>query len=164
MVRAGASAYADTQVLSIPTFGPYLVIAGLANDWYRRLLVAGTYITRPYPPDGGANRRPEGVTVVSLDYRAPSRSADGWVKATFSLAPGAAYPLAEHRPGILLADAATMEAVSLDYRAGLAGEADIAGNLSSVTLRIPRGTGLPAQTTAYVLLDVFPVHMQSLTP
>lgn len=48
VIRPGAVMYADTAALDIPTFGPYLVIAGLANNVYEKLLVTGTYITRPF--------------------------------------------------------------------------------------------------------------------
>jgi outer membrane protein assembly factor BamB len=156
-VLPGATAYADTQVLSIPTFGPLLVLAGLANNWWQKLLAVGTYVTRPYPQDGPANRRPPGISVASLDYTAPTRRRAGRVSATFRLAAGVAYPLAEHRPGILLVDADRTEAVYLDYHANLRATADGAGNLRTVTLTIPPGNDLPQTLEAIVLLDVFPI-------
>lgn len=162
-VRPGATIYADTEALSIPTFGPYLVIAGLANNWFEKLLVTGTYITRPYPPDGPASQRPAGLSVASVDYAPPTATADGQVTATFRLEPGASYPLNHHRPGILLLDGDNVQAVTLDYHANLHAEADAAGNLASVTLRIPAGTVLPAALQAVVMADVFPLHAETLT-
>lgn len=160
--RPGATIYADTEALSIPTFGPYLVIAGLANNWFEKLLVTGTYITRPYPADSPASQRPAGLSVASLDYTPPTADVDGQVTATFQLEPGASYPLDAHRPGILLLDESAMQAVPLDYHANLSATADAAGNLASVTLRIPAGTALPAALQATVMVDVFPLHSASL--
>ncbi len=122
-VMPGATLYAETEVLSIPTFGPYLVVAGLANNWFEKLVVMGTYITRPYdgasateaaeaiggvsPADhkstGPANRRPDGIMVSAIDYLPPTPalssaegpSSDGWVTVTFALESDTVYPLAE---------------------------------------------------------------------
>ena len=66
-VEPGATVYADTEALSIPTFGPYLVIAGLANNWFEKLLVAGTYLNSPLrgwlrqPPARGPDRHRTGL-------------------------------------------------------------------------------------------------------
>ncbi len=160
-VEPGATGYADTQVLAIPTFGPILALAGLANNWWEKLLAMCTYVTRPYA--GAANRRPAGISVASLDYTAPTATRSGKVVATFTLAPGAVYPLAKHRPAILLIDAANTEAVYLNYHAKLRATADEAGNLATVTLKIPARTALPRQLEAMVILDVFPVKMQKVS-
>jgi hypothetical protein len=200
-VMPGATLYADTEVMSIPTFGPYLVVAGLANNWIEKLMVVGTYITRLYgghpydsaeateaeatevirapgdmnspdnAPVGPANRRPEGIMVSAIDYLpstptlngAKGPSSDGWVTVTFALASGAVYPLAEHRPSIILVDAVNTEAVYLDYHANLSSTSDDRGNLTMTTLRIPGDTALPASLKAIVVLDVFPVYQQALT-
>ncbi|MCX6032436.1 MAG: PQQ-binding-like beta-propeller repeat protein [Chloroflexi bacterium] len=164
-VRPGAALYADTDALAIPTFGPYLVIAGLANDWYKKLLVTGTYVTRPYNA-GPANRRPIGLSVADVDFTPspeprgllPTRRQPGRVTAAFAIAPGAAYPLAQHRPAILLVDALRGEPVTLDYHANLAATADADGNLAAVTLTIPPGTRLPKELTAVVIADAFPLE------
>jgi len=162
VVSPGATAWGDTQVLSIPTFGPYLVAAGLANNWYQKMLVSGTYITRPYPDNGPANQHPAGITVTNLDYQAPTAKADGWVQADFKLEAGASYPLSAHQPGILLIDPAATEAVYLDYHTNLSGQADAQGNLKSVRLIIPKGARLPQDLQAVVMLDVFPFYQKSL--
>jgi len=162
IVQPGATTFADAKALSIPKFGPYLVIAGLANNWWEKLLVAGTYITRPYPAGGAANLAPTGITVERLGYQLPTSRSDGWVRAVFHLEPGAAYPLSQHRPGILLVDPERVEAILLDYHACLLAQADDDGNLHSVRLLIPKGTHLPSRLRAYVMLDVFPFHQQEL--
>lgn len=100
--------------------------------------------------------------MASLDYTPPTADADGQVTATFGLEPDATYPLDAHRPGILLLDAEALEAVSLDYHANLSATADAAGNLASVTLRIPAGTPLPEALQAVVMADVFPLHAAPL--
>ncbi len=162
-VEPGATVYADTEALSIPTFGPYLVIAGLANNWFEKLLVAGTYLTRPYE-DGTANLRPDGLTVAALDYTPPTREEAGKVTATFELAAGASYRLDEHRPGILLMDTAQTQAVYLDYHNNLSSTADASGNVATVTLTIPTGTAVPEHMDVIVLADVFPLFRKSLAP
>ncbi len=161
VVRPGAALFADTEVMSIPKFGPYLVVAGLANNWYQKLLVGGTYVTRPY--DGAANLAPVGITTQQVTLQAPSGSQPGKATASFRLDSGKTYPIAQHRAGILLVDPATLEIVFMDYHANLSTQADASGNLASVELNIPAGTQLPAQLRAYVLLDVYPVFQQNLT-
>jgi outer membrane protein assembly factor BamB len=159
---AHPAAYADTQALSIPTFGPYLVIAGLANNWYQKLLVAGTYITRPY--DGVANHAPTGVTVKNVSFTAPSNKQAGQVVADISTLPGMTYLADEHRLSLLLVDPTTTAAVFMDYHANTGFQADSNGNLQSVTLTLPKGLALPAHVRVYVLLDVFPAFEKDVLP
>lgn len=154
------AAYASTDTLSIPTFGPYLVVAGLANNWYKDMLVAGTYVTRPY--DGTANRKPEGVIVSDVVFTAPTKDAAGSVTATFALDPGISYPAADHRAGLVLVDPDTSEAVYMDYKAVLSTVADSDGNIQSVTLALPQDILLPEKLHVYVMLDVFPVASKLL--
>jgi outer membrane protein assembly factor BamB len=162
IVFPGATVFADTRALSIPRFGPYLVIAGLANNWWEKLLVAGTYITRPYPMEGSANKRPTGVALHSLEYHPPSRDFDGVIVAFFDVDPGITYSLDSHRAGILLYEPETLETVPLDYHAALTARADTSGNLRSVMLEIPKRTPLPEKLRACVLLDVFPIHFRDI--
>ncbi len=162
IVQPGATTFADARALAIPKFGPYLVIAGLANNWWEKLLVAGTYITRPYPAGGLANKTPTGISVERLGYQPPTSRSDGWVRATFRLEPGASYSITRHRAGILLVDTERVEAVSLDYHANLLAQATEGGNLHSIRLLIPKGTRLPPRLRAYVMLDVFPFYQQAL--
>jgi len=163
VAQPGMTSFADTKALSIPTFGPYLVIAGLANNWWEKMLVAGTYITRPYPDTGKANKPPDGISLSSLEYHSPRRDADGSVQAFFHLEAGASYPLDSHRPGLALYDAETLEAVSLDYHALLSARTDSAGDLRSVRLEIPKGTPLPKKLRVSLMLDVFVFHQQDLS-
>ena len=100
----------------------------------------GTYITRPYPADGTANKAPTGISADTITFLAPDGSKDGSVVAHFSLASGVSYSIKDHRPGILLVDNDKTEAVFLDYHGLLSTQADASGNLTSVTLRLPAGT------------------------
>lgn len=154
------SAFASTDTLSIPTFGPYLVIAGLANNWYKDMLVAGTYVTRPY--DDMANHAPAGIHVTDVSFTAPTKDAAGSATATFALDPGAVYLAAEHRAGLLLVNSATDEAVYMDYKANLSTTEDADGNVESVTLTLPKDLVLPENIQAFVMLDVFPVYVVPL--
>lgn len=160
-VQPGATVYAETRVLSIPTFGPYLVLAGLANNVYEKLVVAGTYVTRPYA--GPANHRPPGISVESVSYTAPTLRSTGRVVAKLQLAEGMTYPLTQHRPAILLIDAARTEAVGLNYHDNLTATADAQGNLAEITLTIPADTPLPVRLDAVTIVDAFPLHRQHVS-
>jgi outer membrane protein assembly factor BamB len=151
----GASLYAETDVLSIPTFGKWLVLAGLANDVWRELVAAGTFVTRPYT--GAASRRPAGVEVESVVFVAPAPGRDGRVTATLRLEPGARLPAGERRATILLFDPQREEAVPLPYREGLVPAADADGNLQRIVLRVPAAAELPEKLEAIVLVDVYPI-------
>jgi hypothetical protein len=139
VMKAGASAFADADTLSIPSFGPYLVIAGLANNLYQKLLVAGTYITRPYPSAGLANQAPAGILLDQFFSRAPQAGQDGLVAVTFRLEPGAAYPLKDHRPAILLVDRDKTEAIFLDYQANLSAVPDENVHTKRISKKWPLG-------------------------
>jgi hypothetical protein len=136
------------------------VIAGLANNWYKDMLVAGTYVTRPY--DGAANHAPAGIHVSNISFTAPTKDIAGSVKATFALDPGSTYPALEHRPGLLLVNQTKTEAVYMDYKANLSTTADAMGNVQAVTLALPKGLTLPEQVQVFVMLDVFPVYSQNI--
>jgi outer membrane protein assembly factor BamB len=161
-VKPGASAYAETPVLSIPNFGPKLVFAGLANNWIEKLTVMGTYITRPYDERGAANRRPDGLSVSKIDFIPPTAAQAGKVTAHLQLAPGASYPGDQHLGSIVLIDEATLAPVYFDYHTNLSSEVDASGNLSTITLTIPAGTKMPTATKAMVIVDVFPLHEEVL--
>ena len=162
IVQPGASAYGDTDTLSIPKFGPYLVIAGLANNWYQRMLVSGTFITRPYPAEGTANQRPSGITVSKIDYLAGQNGKDASVTAHFNLEKPGIYPIGQHIASILLTDTDLGTPVNLDYKANLSSLADTNGDLSAVTLNLPASVKLPKQVSAYILLDVYPIRQQTI--
>ena len=138
------------------------MIAGLASNWYEKLLVAGTYITRPY--DGMANHAPSGVTVKDVTFSVPTKSQAGQVVADLALLPGVSYPPDEHRLSLLLVDPTSTTAVFMDYHANTGFRADSYGNLQSVTLTLPKGLALPAHVRVYVLLDVFPAFEKDVLP
>lgn len=157
IVAPGASTYAETQVLSIPGFGWKMALAGLANEIAKKMVVAGTYVTRPYPPGGPANRRPQGVHLRHLFYQPPSAAADGSLSARFS-----ASVENSRRPALVLVDAGTLQAVPLDYARLLQIKNDPAGGAAEVSLHLPRRTKLPDQLLVVVVVDVFPLYCQEL--
>ncbi len=163
-VQPGATVFADAKVLAIPTFGPLLVLAGLASNGWERLLAMGTYVARAYDARGGANIRPPGFQVDGVDFQPPTRGRQGHLTAHFRVIPdpgqlqSPAYPPDRHRPGLLLLDAEHAEAVPLNYHSLLSQTSDASGNLASVTLALPAGAKLPARLKAIVLLDVFPLQ------
>ncbi len=163
IVLPGASTYAETRVLDIPNFGWKIALAGLANNLAEKLVVCGTFITRPYPEHSPSNQRPEGVSVSEVLFQPPSSRKDGRVQAQFSLDPGASLPVGERRACIALVDTVHERALSLDYAHLHTVEQDASGNLSRLTLRLPRGTHLPERLHAIVILDVYPLHSQALT-
>ncbi len=157
-VQPGATVYAEADALGIPTFGKYLVLAGLANNLYEKLVVSGTYVTRPYPPDGSANTRPEGVGVGGLRVLPATPQTAGHVVAEMRIAPGTTYAAAAHRLGVLVLDAVTLQPVPLNYRDDLQVKPDAAGNPRDLVLTIPAGTELPPALEVVVLADVFPLY------
>jgi len=161
-VLPGATAFAETAVLSIPTFGIPMIIAGLANEIWKKLLAVATYITRPYPTGGAANQRPPGIHVQAIDFSSPSGGKAGHCTATIRLEDGHAYPVAEHQAAILLVDRQKSEAVELDYHNNLEQLGDELGNLCQIRLTLPKGKQLPEKTSAHVILDVFPIHESKL--
>lgn len=162
LVRPGATVYGHTPALRIPTYGPLLIMAGLVNNIWQKLLVTGTYETRSYAGRGTANLAPEGIRIAALDFQRPTRDRAGYVIASFELEPGAAYPISEHRAAILLLQADRAEAIALDYNPNINTAHDGRGNLSTVSLTLPRGLELPETLRAAVMLDVFPAHVQTL--
>lgn len=161
-IQPGPVLLADTQVLSIPNFGPKMVLAGLANDWFKKLLVLGTYLTRPYPDYCPANREPEGVRVSQITFQQPGLFNRGWIEAELGLEEGCQYRRDQHRGGMLLVDPETISALPLDYHNLLRVSADRAGNLKTIRMEIPRGTRLPQRFLVIVMLDVFPIHREFL--
>ncbi|MEW6439925.1 MAG: PQQ-binding-like beta-propeller repeat protein [bacterium] len=162
-VRPGATAYAQAECLSIPTYGPLFAVAGLCNNVAGKLVALGTYITRPYDDRGAANRRPAGISVSSVSYTAPTSSQAGVLSAAFALEAGATYPVSEHLAAVILVDPLEVEAVGIDYHANLSVQSDPAGNLAGVSLTIPAGTVVPESSKAVVILDVFPFHETPLS-
>jgi outer membrane protein assembly factor BamB len=156
-ITRSPAAWADTQALSIPTFGPYLVIAGLANNWLQKLLVYGTFITRAYR---AAVKPSPSLSVAAIRCQLPSRQAPGWVEATFS--PGSVLLASCHRAGLVLVDEQRMEAVPLDYHASLSTVSDEAGLVRSVRLALPQGMKLPETTIAYVIVDAAVVRKDKI--
>ena len=152
----GARMYAETKVLSIPTFGIPMVIAGLANKIWKKLVAIGTYMTFPYPEAGTANKRPFGVQVTSVEKTKNS------ITATITVDAGHAYPIDKHLGSILLIDDQKTEVVELDYHNHLRQIGDGAGNLSQIELTIPNGTTLPDKTSITVILDLFPIYQTTL--
>jgi outer membrane protein assembly factor BamB len=154
--------FASTDVLSIPTFGPYLVVAGLANNWYKELLVSGTFVTRAY--HGFASQAPQGIRVSQVSYLAPAKDIPGSLTVALKLDSGITYPAADHRAGLVLVDPATNAAVYMDYKSNLSTAADENGNIRAVTLTLPKGMHLPENTQVYVMLDLYPIEHTILSP
>lgn len=157
---SGATAMADTKVLGIPTFGPLLVIAGLASNWWEKLLVMATYVTRSY--SGPSNKKPQGIRVESVQFVPPTGRKDGSLKAAFVCEEGFNYPAEKHHSGIVLVDNDRMEALPLDYLHLLKSTEDTRGNLKEVSLSIPANMEIPPGTSAVVMLDVYPAWSEEL--
>jgi len=156
----GAALYGQVTCADVPNYSAQLRIAGVCNET-DTLAAYGTFLGDAYER-GDANRRPAGISAGKVDFVAPGAGVDGSVVADLRLAPRARYPAARHLASILLTDAATGSPVALDYRGLTTTTVDGAGNLSSVTIRIPAGTGLPERLRAYVIADVFPLAARDL--
>ncbi len=157
----GAALYADTEALSIPTFGPYLVVGGLANNVYEKLLVSGTFLTRPYPDNGIANSHPDGVTVGDITYTVPTENEFGVVTAVLTAPDN--FPWQEHRFAILLVDTDTSSPVYLNYLDSTTTEITSDKTTATLTLTIPKNIELPTNMEAVIMVDVFPLLRKPLT-
>jgi hypothetical protein len=160
-VKPGATVYADAKIRSIPTFGPIMVLAGLASEGWKKLIAVGTYVTRAYR-GGDATLRPEAVWVDRIEYCAPGRGRAGRVVATVNCQVGRANPFAQRRLGILLINTDGGEPVFLDYQTCLRTSIDGEGTSATVWLEIPQGTQLPRQMEAVIMVDVYPLSRHEL--
>ncbi|MGA2013705.1 MAG: PQQ-binding-like beta-propeller repeat protein, partial [Solirubrobacteraceae bacterium] len=151
----GASLYAETVCATVPHYGPELAFTGICNPG-GVLAASGTFITGAYR--GAARRRPSGVRAGRVQLREPTATAAG--SADVRLA-GARLPAARrHVVTILLAGGA--DPVALDYRRDSTEVTDRAGAITGVRLTIPRGTALPPNLRAYVIVDAFPIADERL--
>ena len=160
VAEPGAALYADTEALSIPTFGPYLVIGGMANNVYEKMLVSGTFVTRPYPEGGIANSHPDGVTLTDLDYLPPQGNNDGRITAVLTAPQD--FPWQEHRLAIMLIDSDSSTPVYLNYLDSTKTEIAADNTTAALTLTLPQTTELPTNIEAVIMVDVFPLARHAL--
>jgi len=159
--RPGSSAFAATEVLSIPNFGPAMVLAGLANGVWRQLTAVGTFLTRPCPAEVAAHQKPENIRVRAGSIQPPGGGKPGRVTTELEITAGT-YPADQHRGGLLLLDPQDGSVLPLDYHPLLETSADDQGNLAGISLTLPPDTRLPKRVKVIVLLDVFPLHQAVL--
>jgi outer membrane protein assembly factor BamB len=149
---AVARATGTTICGNIPTYGAFLQKLGLCNPKSDVLAISGAANFTRF----NAVAPPAASDVGSVSFAATSSS----VTATLS---GSHLLLADHVAAILLVDAQSGAAISLDYGLVTTRMADGAGNLAQVTLPLPMGKTLPAQVKAYLMIDVAPVASSPLT-
>lgn len=152
IVQPGSTAYAEAEVLDIPNFGFYMAMAGLANNWWEKLLAVGTYITRPLNSSLTCNERPQGISVSTLAFTGNSITVD------YQIESGQNFKLTEHTAAVLLIDKQKTEAVYFDYYNNTTNTIDADGNLKQTVLNIPSEVELPEEITVVVILDVFPFY------
>jgi outer membrane protein assembly factor BamB len=157
----GVSMLARTRVLSIPNFGPAMIIAGLANQIWKNLVAVGTSLIRPAPSQLQNSPDADRITVADLSYQPPSRFKAGSVTAVLRQI-GDSCPAGQHRAGILLTDQSGFQPVAMDYHQGLSSTADSEGNLTSVRLEIPGGTELPDLIQIHILLDTTVLYQKTI--
>ena len=157
----GAAIYSEVLCAGVPNYSYVLIVSGICNT-QGITPVTGTYLTASYARRGRMNRRPPGVVVSNVLLTRPTSSADGFASATLSVARQARYLKAEHSVSLLLVDDATGIPVAVDSKPNTSVQADSAGNVASVRLRLPKGTTVPARTRIYVMTDVFPLASRLL--
>ncbi|MBI2382991.1 MAG: PQQ-binding-like beta-propeller repeat protein [Gammaproteobacteria bacterium] len=162
MVMRQPALHVDVFCPDVPTYGPLLNLFKLCNA-RQHLPVAGTYLTRAYPPQGDANVRPANLAVTAFTLTPPTAVASGSVDAALVVTRGS-YRADRHAVSILLVDADSGVPVAVDYQKSLAVAADAAGNVRSARLALPAGTTLPPAVKAYLIADVFPVQVKALSP
>lgn len=147
-----ANLYAETVCATVPNYGAELSVTGICNP--RGVLAAsGTFLSSAY--HGTANARPAGVRAGRVSVTRPTARAAGVARVRLT---GRSLPsIRHHVAAILLADARTYEPVTIDYQANTELAAGTRGGIDGVRLIIPRGTPLPRQLRAYVIVDSFPV-------
>lgn len=159
-VRPGASVWAESACLSIPNYGPRLVLGGLCNGIWRSLVTSGTFVTRAAPPGLAALRRPAGLTVEALRLET---GGDGRpVAVVAQLAAAAGTTLSGHRADLVLIDADGLEPVALGDSARVVPSLDAAGSPRTLRLALPRDAALPEKLDAIVVWDAFPLHRAPL--
>ena len=143
---AGASVFALSHCLDMGALGLGMLVLDQCNA-ARDFVSVGTLRGTAY--DGAANTRPAGVAVAQVSFSARRVVAELDAED---------YPLSEHLPAIVLLDEITGRVVPIDYREALSAEGDAAGNLSKITLDVPRNAGIaPGRTRALVVADLFPL-------
>ena len=126
-IAPDAQFYAQASCADVPGYGTVLPLTGMCNA-VGELPSSGTFLGATTRTPAAA--APAGVTVAS------TRLDGDTVTATLSLASGATYPADSHVLSLLLLgpDGAPL---SMDYRAATTTTTDAAGNLASVSLRVP---------------------------
>jgi outer membrane protein assembly factor BamB len=135
----------------LPVYGSFLQRLGLCNPESDALAISGAANFTRF--EGALGPAPADVGSVAFAASA------GAVTATLT---GSSVRLADHVAALLLVDAASGAAVSLDYGLVTRRTADAAGRLASVTL--PLGDRpVPSTVEAYLMIDLLPVASARLT-
>jgi outer membrane protein assembly factor BamB len=151
-----ANAYAETVCATVPTYGPELAFTGICNP-SGVLAASGTFISSAY--HGPASTRPARVSARPVTLVRPTAAADGLASVRLT---GPSLPSrAHHVAAILLTDAATDAPVAIDYRSSTSLRTGAAGQITGVLVTIPRGTRLPPRLHAYVIVDAFPIAVDT---
>jgi len=152
-IRQGATMYADTKVLSIPTFGKYLVAAGLANDVYKKLLVTGTFITQDAASSAIKSNKVMGIELKEAGVVQSTATEKGrlWVELN-NTNDEHIYP-SQHRFSIILVDTERMIPLYINYAANTTVLSTNAGDISKIVLELPEKFEFPAQWEAWVMQD-----------
>lgn len=162
-IRKGASMYADTRVLSIPTFGKYLVAAGLANDVYKKLLVTGTFITNDAQSAAINSGTISELKITDVGMQKPSGSDKGrfWIELDNT----GEYIIStnQHRFSLILMDTKNMIPVYLNYAENTQVYSSNAGDISKLVLELPENFEFPEQWEAWVIADAKVILKTTLT-
>jgi len=156
-----ASFFANTKVLDIPNFGKYLVLAGLANDIYKNLLVSGSFITQALNNRFIGELKGAKVQVVSHEFVAPGNQ-DGNLYVHLHEETDSLIEQVINSAAICIYNEETLSPLFLNYKKLTQIHTEANGSLSGVNLKIPAETVLPQKLKAIVLVNLIPIKEFSI--
>ncbi len=150
------SLFANTKVLSIPTFGKYLVLAGLANDIYKNLLVSGSFMTYPVDSSWHFLQKPQNIHFESFRFIKPDEQ-DGNLIVNLSEKRDSLFNTQKHEYALCLYNTENLEPLYLNYKKLLQKQETADGKISSISLKIPADIQLPDKLGAILIVDLYPL-------
>ena len=150
-----AALYADTEVLGIPTFGKYLVLAGLANNIYKNLNVVGSFVTKKDSSNWTINKRNKNIKLEKFIYFPPGKQ-DGNIIFNMSILKDSIIQSQHDYFAICLIDENKYEPIYLDYKKLSTNIKNKSGEINQISLKIPAQTKLPQKIKIVFLVNLYP--------
>jgi len=150
-----ATLYANTDILGIPTFGKYLVLAGLANNIYQEMNVAGSFITRASDSLWLTNKKSNGTQVLKLHYY-PNQKQPGNIIIDLNIKQDSLIKSKQNFYAVLIVNENSFEPVYLNYRKATQRISDAKSVLRQISLQIDEETKLDEKIRIILLHNLYP--------